>query len=150
MSSFVAIEHSSVVAILQSVRCLMNHQSVLNTAILGPMLQIRATKTGDRAKVYTIFIDYDMGVYGRRVRIYIERSRRRGLSKCTRIDIPSGELSRFEATNESWYRVHMPFLFGAMTRELPMALCNMSATAMVSTKIANMPPLRDTHSPLRV
>ena len=144
------MDHSSVVAILESIRCLMNHQSVLNTVILGPMLNISTKKHDDRAKVYTIFIDYDMGLYGRRVRVYIQRPGRWGITKCTRFEIPSGELPRFESSRESWNRVNLPFLFDAITRDLPMALCTSSATVMASTRIATMPPFTESVSPRRV
>ena len=148
-NTFVRIHHSPIAAMLEGTRSLMNHQSALNTAILGPMLQITTLKgdaKGYREKKYTIYIDYDMGWYGRRLRIYIVRSRRYGPYKSTRIDIPPDLLNCFEAEG-AWRSTYLPYLEEMLARlpRIPSPLKDDTATVSASTRISSKPPMSLMH-----
>lgn len=144
---FVSTTYTPVMAIVEASRSLMNHQSMLNTEILGPMLKIHArktTKNGEHCKTHDILIDYDMGDYGWRLRVHIVRTTRWGRYRCTSFTIPSNLLARFEDGGK-WEEVHRPFLCAVVQRlnaRVPMGCFDTDARVVVSTRISDKPPMR--------
>ena len=121
-------EHSPVSVILESIRCLVNRPAVRDTAMLGPTLTVTVHK-GSRTKTYTIFVDYGMGFYGRRVRLCLLRSTRWGSDKWSTVHVPSVDLWRFE-DSANWSDVHYPLLHNSL--HVPHCLHEPTATVSIS------------------
>lgn len=147
-------EYDPATAILEATRSLMNHQAVLNTERLGPMLEVHTTTTNNdasgrrdgRLKTYAVVVDYDVALGGtRRVKVHVLRSTRWGLPKCSTLTIPEALLGCFEDTDElTWRSVHLPILRDVIldTRAVPEAFRDPYASVWVSKRISHMPPMR--------